>query len=132
MIYLDSCLLIYLVESRSRAGLVRAEMDAAGGTLFAISPLVVLECLVGPLGSGDEVLRSRYERLLGDITLLTMGVSVYERAARLRAAHRLATPDALHLAAALEHGCDELWSSDEKLLRAAGSMARRVGVLPGA
>ena len=127
MIYLDSCLLIYLVESRTRTDIVRATMSVAEDADFAISPLVVMECLVGPFRSEDEPLRLSYERMLDPMTLLTMGVTVFERAARLRATHRLGTPDALHLATALEHGCDELWTNDDRLSRAAGSFARVVG-----
>ncbi len=127
MIYLDSCLLVYLVESRTRADVVRARMSAAEEAHFAISPLVAMECLVGPSRSEDEALRLRYERVLDPMTVLTMGVAVFERAARLRATHRLGTPDALHLATALEHGCDELWTDDDRLSRAAGSFVRVVG-----
>jgi predicted nucleic acid-binding protein len=40
--------------------------------------------------------------------------------------HGLTTPDALHLATALQHGCTELWTNDNRLLAAAGAMARNV------
>lgn len=128
MIYLDSCLVIYLVEARGPAHhAVRRAMSEYPDDHFAISPLVVMECLVGPYAAEDEVRRTRYEHALDPMTVLTMGMSVYERAARLRASHRLKTPDALHLATALEGGCDELWTNDDRLSRAAGSFARVVG-----
>ena len=128
MIYLDSCLVIYLVETKGAArAAVELAMSEARGERFAISPLVVMECLVGPYAAEDEVRRTRFEHVLGPMTMLAMGKTVYGRAARLRASHRLKTPDALHLASALEGGCDELWTNDDRLSRAAGSFARAVG-----
>ncbi|HEY0237089.1 MAG TPA: PIN domain-containing protein [Friedmanniella sp.] len=127
MIYLDSCLLVHLVESRTRADVVRARTHAVEGAHVAVPPLVVLECRVGPFRSEDEGLRPRCARVLDPRTVLTRGITVCERAARLRATHRLGTPDARHLAAALEHGCDELWTNDDRLSRAVGDFARVVG-----
>lgn len=128
MIYLDSCLVIYLVEPGSPShAVVRETLASAGGTSLAISGLVVMECLVGPLRDSDEGLRDDYERAFGAMSLLPLTRAVFERAASLRAEHRLKTPDAIHLATALEGGCDELWTNDDRLSRAAGSFARVVG-----
>ncbi len=51
---------------------------------------------------------------------------VFERAAELRAKQRLKTPDAIHLATALEHGCDEFWTNDSRLQGAGSEIAFRV------
>jgi uncharacterized protein len=128
VIYLDSCLVIYLVEpeSPSHASVLEA-VASAGQTSVAVSGLVVMECLVGPAQDSDDGLRQDYERAFGSMALLPLTRPVFERAAGLRAEHRLKTPDAIHLAAALEHGCDELWTNDDRLSRAAGSFARVVG-----
>ena len=48
-----------------------------------------------------------------------MDRAVFEIATRLRADHGLKTPDALHLASALHAGCDEFWTHDQRLQRAA-------------
>ena len=39
---------------------------------------------------------------------------------------RLKTPDALHLATALHHGCRELWTNDDRLHKVASSLAINV------
>lgn len=128
MIYLDSCLVIYLVEPESPAHpAVREAVAGAGQATLAVSGLVVMECLVGPARDSDEGLRDDYERAFAAMSLLPLTRPVFERAALLRAEHRLKTPDAIHLAAALEGGCDELWTDDDRLSRAAGSFARVVG-----
>ncbi len=51
---------------------------------------------------------------------------VFDLATELRAQHGLKTPDALHLAAALRAGCDEFWTNDEHLAKAA---AGRIGIV---
>lgn len=44
-----------------------------------------------------------------------MSQAVFEQATELRAQHRLSTPDALHLAAAIDAGCEEFWTNDRRL-----------------
>ena len=57
LIYVDACLLIYAFEAHPTYGAaVRARLARAEGQL-AISPLVHLECLVGPMKTGNQVQR---------------------------------------------------------------------------
>ncbi|MGL4609627.1 MAG: type II toxin-antitoxin system VapC family toxin [Trueperaceae bacterium] len=44
----------------------------------------------------------------------------------LRAFHNLKTPDALHLATALHHGCQEFWTNDLRLSKATRQISFRV------
>ncbi len=44
---------------------------------------------------------------------------VIDLASRLRIDHRIKTPDALHLAAALVAGCAQFWTNDAHLAKAA-------------
>jgi uncharacterized protein len=128
MIYLDSCLLIYLVEDAGPSSdAVRQRMNAQAEQSFAISPLVVLECLVGTIRASDTLLRARYDRVFRTFVLLPTGLDVFEAAAGLRAEHGLKTPDALHLAAAMLGGCDALWTNDQRLAGAAGRFAVALG-----
>ena len=127
MTYLDSCLVIYLVERHVRWGeRVAHALARASGADFAISPLVKCECLVGPIKRGDLVLRQGYTELFGEFVSLGMPEPVYVQAAELRARFGLKTPDALHLACAQHHRCDELWTNDERLSRSSHGMARNV------
>jgi len=84
-----------------------------------------MECRVGALQLGDMELLGRYERLFADMSVLPMTPSIFDRAAELRARYRIKTPDALHLAAALEHGCDEFWTHDDRVASAATGIAVR-------
>lgn len=120
LIYLDSCILIYLTEDGGHLGQsararVRAEPDARR----MISDLGRMEALVGPLRQGDRDLHDRYTRAFERFENAAITREAYERAAELRARHRIATPDALHLATAQLAGCTEFWTNDHRLAAAA-------------
>ena len=127
LIYLDTCLLIYLAEVHPDfEPKVRAAMARVGDARFAISPMVKLECLVAPLKRGDPVLQRGYESLFLRFENLLLPEAVFLQAANLRARFGLKTPDALHLACAQQHGCDALWTNDERLTQAGHGLARNV------
>lgn len=127
LIYLDACLLIYLVEAHARFGpQVRASMKRTIDARFAISSLVKLECLIAPLKRGDPVLQLGYESIFLRFENLHLPETVFLQAAQLRARFGLRTPDALHLACAQHHGCDALWTNDDRLAQAGHGLARRV------
>lgn len=133
LIYLDACLLIYLIERHPLWGNeVAALIDRCDQANFAISPLVKCECLVGPLKRGDPVLHRAYLALFGHLVSLAMPEQVYVDAAGLRARFGLRTPDALHLACAQHHGCTALWTNDDRLARASHGLARNILVVPTA
>lgn len=124
LIYLDACLLIYLAERHTRWGdPVGSAIRAASEARFGISPLVKCECLVGPIKRGDPVLERAYLELFDQFAALAMAEPVYLQAARLRARFALKTPDALHLACAQHHGCDALWTNDDRLTKASHGLA---------
>ena len=124
MIYLDSCIVIYAAEDRGpRGDLVRARLQSAGEENVAISSLVMLECLVGPLRDGDLGLSDRYDELFAQFRVLQLDERVCRRAAELRALNGIRTPDALHLAAAQLSGCRALWTNDRRLAAASHGLA---------
>ncbi|MCH9828437.1 MAG: type II toxin-antitoxin system VapC family toxin [Gammaproteobacteria bacterium] len=129
VIYLDACLLIYLVEAHPDFGpRVRAAMEQIVDANFAISPLVKMECLVAPLKRGDPVLQRNYESLFLRFRSLSVPETVFLQAASLRARFGLKSPDALHLACAQHHGCDALWTHDSRLASASHGLARDLSV----
>jgi predicted nucleic acid-binding protein len=124
LIYLDACLVIYLVERHALWGeAIARKLAEAGDSRFGISPLVKCECLVGPLKRSDLVLEQAYMGLFERFLPLEMPEPVYLQAARLRARFGLRTPDALHLACAQHHRCDMLWTNDERLTRTSHGLA---------
>ncbi|WP_158080862.1 type II toxin-antitoxin system VapC family toxin [Pelomonas sp. KK5] len=127
MIYLDSCLLIYAIERHPLFGEpTLAAMLAMPAGQLALSPLVKTECLVRPIRDADAGLRRQYERAFSGFRLLELSDAVCVQAAELRAHFGLKTPDALHLACALHHGCTALWTNDDRLARASHGLALNV------
>ena len=127
MIYLDSCLVIYAVEDDSSSGdMVRQRLADGGATMGVVSPLVTMECLVGPLKNDDFVLHDQYVRALDLFARAPLGEEQFVRAAMIRARYGLKAMDALHLAAAQMHGCKALWTSDARLAAAAPGFAVNV------
>lgn len=122
-IYWDSCVAIYRVENVApwAATLVQwlAALDANAS--LHISELTRMECRLAPLRAGNHELLDRYDDFFArpDLTLVDLTRPVFDCAAALRATHRLKTPDALHLAAAIEAGCDQFWTNDKRLAVAA-------------
>ena len=124
MIYVDSRLVIYAVEHPGAVGDRARSLLGDPAHTFAISPLVVLEALVGPMRARNRALRSRYEDAFANFRLLDIPVEAYLHAAELRAAHpSLRTADALHLSAAQHGDCSALWTNDRRLAAASAGFA---------
>lgn len=124
MIYLDSCILIYAVEDDGERGRrARQALADHADIELVVSPLVVMECLTGPLKRGDLALVDYYRATLDTAVRAPFDEDVFVRAAELRARHGLRSPDALHLAAAQKAGCSALWTNDRRLERAAYGLA---------
>lgn len=116
-VYVDACVVIYRVEGAPTlmSAALAAFASLGPEDVVCASPLVRMECLVKPLRAQDQVLRAAYEAALGSLCMLDMTADVFNLAAELRARHGLKTPDALHAACAIHHGCGELWTNDQRL-----------------
>ena len=127
-IYLDSCIVIYIVERQPNYyGKVIAELNQRiSGDLY-YSPMVRLECLVMPMRNGDSKLVELFTDYLDSLQILAYSSDLFDEAAQLRADHKsLKTPDAIHLATVLHYGCDEFWTNDDRLARIAPQVARNI------
>lgn len=126
-VYWDSCLAIYEVErALGFSDRLRAARERVPESEICISDLVRLECLVLPMRRRDEVLIRAYQTRMAAWVNLPIEPDVFDLAAELRANHRLKTPDALHLACAIRHGCDELWTNDGRFGAVSSQIAIRV------
>ena len=128
-IYLDACIVIYFVEKHPLySDRIEALFSRLGATdKLCISLLVRLGCMVMPLRTGDKKLQQLYQAFFAAQEILEMPVGVFDRAARLRADFSsLKTPDALHLATTLYHGCSEFWTNDNRLNTIAPLMVKNV------
>lgn len=126
-VYLDACVVIYLVENATPySEQATAFLQANNDALLYVSALVRLEVIVKPMREGNRQLVSDYESFLSAQNWLGINDDIVGRAADLRARHGLKTPDAIHLAAALHHGCSEFWTNDGRLASAAGKISVNV------
>lgn len=125
LIFVDTCLVVYAFEDHPLHG-ARVRQAFAEHAALAVSPLVKMECLVGPMRQGNLALQRYYEEGLAQFQQLDMPEPVFLLAAALRARFNLKTPDALHLATAQVHGCSALWTNDDRLATAACGLAVNV------
>jgi len=88
---------------------------AQSGALAVTSRLTVLETLIGPIKKKDPVRQRNMETALNEVLILDLDDAVVRRAATIRAAHRFKTPDALHLATAVEAHADIDLTADRRL-----------------
>ncbi|NJL26479.1 MAG: type II toxin-antitoxin system VapC family toxin [Thermoanaerobaculia bacterium] len=134
-LYLDACTIIYLLEASSVfQDLVIArllEHRAKPDPLLLTSRLSRLECRVVPLRNQDEGLLTAYEAFFSADRMIVIDVSatIIERATELRARYGFKSPDALHLATAIEHKADAFLTSDGNLERC-GEITVEVLVAP--
>lgn len=130
-IYLDSCIIIYLIEGSHALRMdLRKKLEGGWGMgdEFRISDLTRLEARVAPIRRKDRTALRFYDDFFARRLLVGIPPTseVFDRATHLRAESRLKTPDALHLAFAMEGGCGEFWTNDLHLQKAAGDRIRMV------
>lgn len=127
-IYLDSCLAIYLVEEVDPfAAKLENALAANSDAKLCISPLTEMECLIMPLRQQNKLLIAKFENWFLTVEVLPVERHVFRNAAQLRADFgSLKTPDALHLANALHHNCDEFWTNDNRLDSVAPSLVKNI------
>jgi predicted nucleic acid-binding protein len=80
-----------------------------------ISDLTRMECLVGPLKSGDAAVEADFNTFFGVTGVVAITAAVCDRAARIRATHNFKPMDALQLAAAVVHGASIFLTADARL-----------------
>ncbi len=125
-VYIDAQIAIYTVEIFPAYTTVLHPMWAqadAGDLTVISSELTLMETLVLPLRNAEARLVSDFTSLWHQphVNLLPITMDVLTEAARLRAAHRaLKTPDAIHAATALLHGCSLFVTNDRGFLRVPG------------
>ncbi len=115
--YIDSVAIIYLVEQNPAfAPAVEAWLVANPCDLVS-SELGRMECLVVPVRNADAAVIAEFEDFFRNRVseLATFSRAVYDRAVAIRATTRIKTPDALHLAVAVEAACDVFLTNDPQL-----------------
>ena len=110
---------IFFIERHSSyVDLIRPFFKAVdrGDCSMVTSVITLLEVLVHPIRHGDARLADQYRKILlnsNNITTLGVTADVANRAAELRVAYRLKTPDAIQLASAVLGGAELFITGDE-------------------
>ncbi len=127
-IYLDSCIVIYLIEEHlTFAPIIESLLTNQADAVLFISSLTEMECLVMPLRNQNQLLVDKFRNWFDDLIVLVNTREVFHQGAQLRADHKsLKTPDAIHLATALHYGCDEFWTNDNRLSKIAPTLAKNI------
>ena len=120
ILFLDSNIVIYSVEKHPVFGpkvAWRMANAVANGDTFMVSDLSRMECLVGPLKSGNKSLETQFRGFfsLPDVQVAAIAAAVCERAAIVRAIKNFKQLDSLQLAAAVEHGANVFLTADARL-----------------
>jgi uncharacterized protein len=122
LIYLDSVIIIYAIKGspsfKARATSRLTALEAAGDQA-AVSDLTGLECRIKPIRVGNTALLADFDAFLGagDVVRLHLPPQVFERATEIRARYNFKLGDSLHLAAAVEGGCQVFLTNDRRLDR---------------
>jgi predicted nucleic acid-binding protein len=122
-LYVETAPLIYYVEENPAfIAKMDAIMEAVEETpIEAVSSVITLtEVLTQPLKLGNAKLVQEYRDILlnsGDFHLLPITSQIANAAADLRARYNLRTPDALHIAAAIDAGCETFLTNDTGIKR---------------
>jgi predicted nucleic acid-binding protein len=114
MIYADAGIIMRLVESSSPD-----TVSAVGSGPLVCSSISLTECLTGPLKRQDQHSMELFDMFFrsADVVVVDVDDPIARRAAGLRVAASLKTPDAIHLATALQFGCSVLFTTDGRLAR---------------
>ena len=120
-LYLDSSVIIYAVESTApfRDAVVARIAEAERTGQLVTSQLARLECRVKPLRENDTGLLQRFDDFFAhpSLDVVEISAAVVDGATALRAHDAFRTPDALHLATAIEYGADVFLTGDQRLAR---------------
>ena len=79
----------------------------------------MLECRAIPIRQNDQGLLAEYDRVFCDpyFKVAEINAAIIERATWLRVQYAFKTPDAIHLATAIEHGASLVLTGDEHFRR---------------
>jgi predicted nucleic acid-binding protein len=127
LIYLDSCIVIYLIERHPQyASIIEQALAEQHQAIIALSPLVQLEVLVKPMRDNNKQIVQLYQQFLAATRMLSITDAIFDIALDLRVRRHLKTPDALHLAIASYYDCDAFWTNDDRLASAAGALTQNI------
>jgi uncharacterized protein len=118
-VYLDACCIIYAVEGAPEwnRAIHRQLGELPNSVTLTTSSLSRLECRTKAVKLDDQTLLTTYEIVFGNMRLREISAAVIDRATEIRARYGFKTPDAIHLATAVESRAFLFLTGDERLER---------------
>ena len=120
IVYVDTAIVIYTVENHpSYWQLLQplwSKLRNREVQIFS-SELLIMETLTGPLRDNNQQLLQDYERFLfqSGMVLVPISQNLLKEAAQLRATTNLRTPDAIHVATALDTESTLFLTNDRRI-----------------
>ncbi|MFT5241946.1 MAG: putative nucleic acid-binding protein [Kiritimatiellia bacterium] len=117
-LFIDTAPLIYFFEEHpDHIESLSLFFDAVteSGARLVTSMITYIEVLVHPERAGEGILAAKYRNFLTNseqISLYPLNLPVADACAKLRAQHKLKTPDAIQLAVAATCGADIVLTND--------------------
>jgi predicted nucleic acid-binding protein len=113
-VYLDSCMIIGLIEGDVTQRRV-LKTQLLNHAIYS-SELARLETRLLAVRTNNQDSLKLFDGFFAACEIVELDRAVFEQATLLRANSQLKTPDALHLAAAIQAGCEEFWTNDKQLV----------------
>ncbi|MFN5171237.1 MAG: type II toxin-antitoxin system VapC family toxin [Cyclobacteriaceae bacterium] len=120
-VFFDTPAFIYFCEERQPYLEKLTELfdrNDRGDFQILTSTVTLIEVLTLPLRQGAWQLASEYQEIISNspfIFVVPLDVAIARKAADLRAAYGLQTPDAIQLATAISSGCTAFLTNDQQL-----------------
>ncbi len=96
--YLDSCIVIYIIEKVADYRDLLIELIPEGAELI-VSDLTRMECRVKPIQSKNIQLLEEYDLFFNESTnIVNLTSDVIDKSTEIRATYNFKTPDSIHLA----------------------------------
>ena len=118
-IALDVNIFIYHLRGHPKFGNIATSLlDECKRRKTVVSTLVFAEIFVSILEQKDVTLEKQYREFLEkfpNLSIVPANKNICFSAAQLRAAYRLKTPDAIHLATAIDSDCAVFITNDDNL-----------------
>ena len=117
--YLDACSIIYLTEGAAPwRSAVEARLKALPPTTGLVTSRISrLECRSKPTRDRDVALLARYDAAFAQARIVEITAAIIELATDLRARYGFRSPDAIHLATAIDGGAGVFITGDASLAR---------------
>lgn len=120
---IDTSVWIYALEEHPKFASLATEVLArieSGKLMACFSAIGMIELLTGPKLLGEKEIAVKYRQLLAsfpNLQIVGLNENIVDIASSLRAKYGVRTPDAIHLATAIDFGATSFTTNDKTLVK---------------